>query len=54
MSKELNNAWVNVTEIAKKLEIVYSSLDIAKDNLSLNTFSYNEGDYRSWMYFLHR
>ena len=43
VSKELNNAWVNVTEIAKKLEIVYSSLDIAKDNLSLNTFSYNEG-----------
>lgn len=43
VSKELNNAWVNVSEIAKKLEIVYSSLDIAKDNLTLNTFSYNEG-----------
>ena len=43
VSKELNNAWVNVIEIAKKLEIVYSSLDIAKDNLTLNTFSYNEG-----------
>lgn len=43
VSKELNNAWVNVTEIAKKLEIVYSSLDIAKENLVLNTFSYNEG-----------
>lgn len=43
VSKELNNAWVNVTETAKKLEIVYSSLDIAKDNLTLNTFSYNEG-----------
>lgn len=43
VSKELNNAWVNVTEIAKRLEIVYSSLDIAKDNLVLNTFSYNEG-----------
>ena len=42
-SKELNNAWVNVIEISKKLEIVYSSLDIAKDNLTLNTFSYNEG-----------
>ena len=27
-------------EISKKLEIVYSSLDIAKDNLTLNTFSY--------------
>ena len=43
VSKELNNAWVYVIEISKKLEIVYSSLDIAKDNLSLNTFSYNEG-----------
>lgn len=43
ISKELNNAWVNVIEISKKLEIVYSSLDIAKDNLTLNTFSYNEG-----------
>ena len=39
VSKEL----VNVIEISKKLEIVYSSLDIAKDNLTLNTFSYNEG-----------
>ena len=43
VSKELNNSWVNVIEISKKLEIVYSSLDIAKDNLTLNTFSYNEG-----------
>ena len=43
VSKELSNAWVSVTEIAKRLEIVYSSLDIAKDNLVLNTFSYNEG-----------
>ncbi len=43
VNKELNNAWVNVIEISKKLEIVYSSLDIAKDNLTLNTFSYNEG-----------
>ena len=43
VSKELNNAWVNVIEISKKLEIVYSSLDIAKDHLTLNTFSYNEG-----------
>ena len=43
VSKELNNDWVNVIEISKKLEIVYSSLDIAKDNLTLNTFSYNEG-----------
>lgn len=43
VSEELNNAWVNVTETAKKLDIVYSSLGIAKENLMLNTFSYNEG-----------
>lgn len=43
VSEELNNGWVNVTETAKKLEIVYSSLDIAKETLILNTFSYNEG-----------
>lgn len=43
VSKELSNAWVSVTEAANKLEIVYSSLDIAKENLVLNTFSYNEG-----------
>lgn len=43
VSREISNAWVSVTETAKKLEIVNSSLDIAKDNLVLNTFSYNEG-----------
>ena len=42
VSKELNNAWVNVIEISKKLEIVYCSLYIANVNLTLNTFSYNE------------
>lgn len=43
VNKELNNAWVNVTETANRLEIVRSSLKIAEDNLDLNTFSYNEG-----------
>lgn len=43
VSREVNNAWVNVTETAARLEIVYSSLAIASDNLLLNTFSYNEG-----------
>lgn len=43
VSQELNRAWTNVTEIAKKLDIVYSSLDIAQNTLALNTFSYNEG-----------
>lgn len=40
---ELNNAWVSLSETAKRLEIVYSSLDIAENTLLLNTFSYNEG-----------
>lgn len=43
ISLELNNAWVNLTESLKKVAIVSSSLDIAHDNLVLNTFSYNEG-----------
>ncbi len=40
---ELNNAWVHLTESLKKIEIVNSSLEIARNNLLLNTFSYNEG-----------
>lgn len=43
ISLELNNAWVNLTESLKKVAIVSSSLNIAHDNLVLNTFSYNEG-----------
>ena len=43
VNKELSKAWVNMTETANRLEIVRSSLEIAEDNLDLNTFSYNEG-----------
>ena len=43
VSKELSGAWVNVTETSKKLNIIYSTLDIVQENLELNTFSYNEG-----------
>lgn len=39
----LSNAWVNLTEALKKINIVDSSLEIARHNLILNTFSYNEG-----------
>ena len=38
VSEELNNGWVNVTETAKKLEIVYSSLDIAKRDSDIEYF----------------
>lgn len=40
---ELSNAWVILTESLKKLQIVNSALEISRDNLILNTFSYNEG-----------
>lgn len=40
---EMNNAWVSLTESLKRIKIVDSSLEIARDNLILNTFSYNEG-----------
>lgn len=40
---DLNNAWVNLIENRRKIEIVNSSLEIARNNLILNTFSYNEG-----------
>lgn len=40
---EVNNAWTSLTDLLKKTEIVNSSLDIARNNLFLNTFSYNEG-----------
>lgn len=40
---ELNKAWTAVTDLLNKIEIVNSSLTIAQNNLSLNTFSYNEG-----------
>lgn len=39
---DLSNAWVSLTEALKKINIVDSSLEIARHNLILNTFSYNE------------
>ncbi|MDE5639645.1 MAG: TolC family protein, partial [Odoribacter sp.] len=43
VSLELSSAWTIVSDLLKKTEIVNSSLDIAQNNLLLNTFSYNEG-----------
>ncbi len=40
---DLSNAWISLTEALKKINIVDSSLEIARHNLILNTFSYNEG-----------
>ncbi len=43
VKQELANAWVKLDETWKRVEIANSTLEIAKENLKLNTFSYNEG-----------
>lgn len=39
----LANAWVKLNENWRQVEIANSTLEIARENLKLNTFSYNEG-----------
>ena len=43
VKEELANAWVKLNENWKQVEIANSTLEIARENLKLNTFSYNEG-----------
>lgn len=43
VKEQLANAWVKLNETWKRVEISNSTLDIARENLKLNTFSYNEG-----------
>ena len=43
VKEELANAWVKLNENRKQVEIANSTLEIAWENLKLNTFSYNEG-----------
>ena len=43
VKEELANAWVKLNENRKQVEIANSTLEIARENLKLNTFSYNEG-----------
>ncbi len=43
IKEELANAWVKLNESEKQVEIANSTLEIARENLMLNTFSYNEG-----------
>ena len=43
ISKELANAWTNLTENTKLIEMANASVSISEDNLDINTFSYNEG-----------
>jgi len=39
----ISSAWTNITEAAIQIEIAQANLDVAGENLSLSTFSYNEG-----------
>ena len=43
VKEELANAWVKLNENWRQVEIANSTLEIARENLKLNTFSYNEG-----------
>lgn len=43
ITKEVSNAWTNVTENTKQINVAESAVQIAVENLDLNTFSYNEG-----------
>ena len=37
------HAWTNIVESASQIDIARANLEVARENLSLNTFSYNEG-----------
>ena len=43
LSVAISNAWTNITEANLQIATARSNLDVARENLSLNTFSYNEG-----------
>ncbi|WP_106828654.1 TolC family protein [Parabacteroides pacaensis] len=43
ISQEVSNAWTNLTENTKQIQVAEASVQIAEENLDLNTFSYNEG-----------
>ena len=43
ITQELANAWTNLTEYTKQIEVAKRACEIAEENLDLNTFSYNEG-----------
>lgn len=43
ISQEVANAWTNLTENTKQIDVAEDACKIAEENLDLNTFSYNEG-----------
>ena len=43
ITKEISNAWTNLTENTKQITVAEEACKIAEENLDLNTFSYTEG-----------
>ena len=43
ITQEIMTAWTNIVESASQIDIARANLEVARENLSLNTFSYNEG-----------
>lgn len=43
ITQEISKAWTNLTENTKQVTLAKSTIEIAEENLELNTFSYTEG-----------
>lgn len=43
ITQEVSTAWTNLTENTKQIRVAEEAVNIAEENLELNTFSYNEG-----------
>lgn len=43
ITQEVSTAWTNLTENTKQVVLAKSTIEIAEENLELNTFSYTEG-----------
>lgn len=43
LTLQISSAWTNIVEATLQIEISKANLNVARENLSLNTFSYNEG-----------
>lgn len=43
ITQEVSNAWTNLTENTKQIQVVEEACKLAEENLDLNTFSYTEG-----------
>ena len=43
ITQDVANAWTSLTESMKQIVVAEDAIEIAEENLDLNTFSYNEG-----------